>query len=50
MFLSCGNQVTALKRMSFAGILLDEQLKEGQYRQLTKREFQKMKEVQKKYF
>lgn len=43
MFLSCRNEVFALKRISFAGIHLDDQLKEGQYRYLNDEEFQKLK-------
>ena len=42
MFLTCGYHVVELKRVSFADILLDEQLAEGEYRYLTKREFQKL--------
>lgn len=45
MFLSCHNQVIALKRISFMGILLDETLGEGQYRAFNEEEFQKMKEL-----
>ncbi len=45
MFLSCDNEVIELKRVSFAGICLDERLKQGDYRQLTKEEFQKLKEM-----
>ncbi len=44
MFLSCFNEVKELKRISFGNLLLDEHLKEGEYRQLTKSEFHKMKE------
>ena len=42
MFLTCGYHVVELKRVSFADILLDEQLAEGEYRYLTKKEFQKL--------
>lgn len=42
MFLSCGYRVIELKRMSFAGILLDENLNYGEYRCLNKNEFQKL--------
>lgn len=44
MFLSCHNQVVSLKRIGFANILLDSQLLSGDYRPLTKDEFQKLKE------
>ncbi len=43
MFLSCQNEVVHLKRMSFSHIILDNTLKEGEFRFLTKNEFQKMK-------
>ena len=45
MFLSCDNEVVALKRISFGNILLDKSLNEGEYRELTNKEFQKMKEL-----
>lgn len=45
MFLSCQNCVMKLKRVQFAGIDLDDGLKLGEYRELTKAEFQKLKEV-----
>lgn len=35
MFGATGNKVTFLKRISFGKIILDEQLKEGEYRPLT---------------
>ena len=38
MFLSCGYKVVSLKRISFGNIVLDDTLKEGQYRFLTKDE------------
>ena len=38
MFLSCDNQVIALKRVMFAGLTLDSQLKEGSYRLLNNEE------------
>lgn len=44
MFLSCQNEVVSLKRVAFAGILLDENLASGEYRQLNHEEFQKLKE------
>lgn len=44
MFLSCHNQVVSLKRIGFANILLDSKLSLGDYRPLTKDEFQKLKE------
>lgn len=45
MFLSCGYQVTQLKRVAFAGISLDESLNEGKYRHLTQSEFQKLEKM-----
>lgn len=45
MFLSCQNRVIALKRISFAGLSLDESLREGEWRHLTDLEFQKLKEI-----
>lgn len=42
MFLSCGYHVVELKRIRFAGIELDDNLKEGEYRALTENEFQKL--------
>lgn len=44
MFLSCQNVVIELKRVSFAKITLDVNLQEGEYRELTQLEFQKLKE------
>ena len=38
MFLSMSNEVVSLKRIAFAHIVLDEQLKYGQYRQLNEDE------------
>ena len=38
MLRAVGNRVTALKRVSFAGIDLDENLKPGEYRELTEQE------------
>ena len=38
MLRAVGNEVIALKRISFGGITLDENLKSGQYRELTKQE------------
>lgn len=38
MLQAVGNQVTALKRISFGGLLLDEGLSPGEYRELTKQE------------
>ena len=38
MFLSVGLQVTYLKRVSMGKLHLDERLKEGQIRELTKEE------------
>lgn len=44
MFLSCGNQVIELKRVSFCGVDLDDQLELGCYRSLTKQELDKILE------
>ena len=38
MLRTVGNGVTALKRISFAGLYLDESLKPGEYRELTDQE------------
>ena len=38
MFLAMSNEVVSLKRIAFAHIVLDEQLKYGQYRQLNEDE------------
>ena len=38
MLQAVGNRVTALKRVSFGGLMLDENLKPGEYRELTKQE------------
>ena len=38
MFLSVGNRITFLKRLSFAGVSLDPALKPGEYRLLTEQE------------
>ena len=38
MLLAVGNGVTALKRISFAGLYLDDSLKPGEYRELTDQE------------
>lgn len=43
MFLSCCNEVIELKRVAFGELLLDENLKEGEYRFLNEDEFQKLK-------
>ena len=42
MFMSCDNKVIELKRISFCGIYLDESLKEGEFRSLTKEELEKL--------
>ena len=42
MFLSCGYKVISLKRLAFASIKLDENLKEGEYRTLTNNEIMKL--------
>ena len=38
MFLAAGNEVLSLKRLAFAGLWLDESLREGEYRDLTEDE------------
>lgn len=40
MFLSCQNEVVELKRITFASLSLDQELKEGEFRYLTKEERQ----------
>lgn len=40
MFLSCDNEVVELKRISFAGLMLDSSLKEGEYRALNLQEIE----------
>ncbi len=42
MFLSCGYKVISLKRVSFSSIVLDEALKEGEYRRLTHEEIMRL--------
>ncbi len=42
MFEALGNKVVSLKRISFAGIELDEELKEGEYRALNDLEKEKL--------
>ncbi len=42
MFLSCDNQVISLKRITFAGIKLDECLDYGEYRNLTDTELNQL--------
>lgn len=45
MLQAVGNQVTALRRISFGGILLDERLSPGEYRELTKQEVKTLHEA-----
>lgn len=42
MFESVGKKVTYLKRMSMGSLILDENLKKGEYRPLTKEEIEKL--------
>ena len=42
MFESVGKNVTYLKRMSMGSLILDENLKKGEYRPLTKEEIEKL--------
>ncbi|PJI09431.1 MULTISPECIES: pseudouridine synthase [Clostridium] len=44
MFEALGKKVTYLKRTSFGGIKLDENLEEGEYRELTEDELKKIRE------
>ena len=44
MFQSVGLQVLYLKRISMGGLVLDKSLKKGEYRTLTEREIQCLKE------
>ena len=43
LFAALGNEVTALKRISFAGLALDPSLKSGSYRSLTEEEIELLK-------
>lgn len=45
MFSACGHEVTALKRLSFGPLSLDESLNPGEYRQLTDEELSALKEA-----
>lgn len=45
MLQAVGNEVTALKRVRFAGLTLDETLKPGEYRELTDREVRSLHEA-----
>lgn len=45
MLQAVGNEVTALKRVSFAGLALDETLKPGEYRELTDKEVSSLHEA-----
>lgn len=42
MFLTRGNEVVYLKRVSIGGVALDETLKPGEYRELTKAEMERL--------
>ena len=42
MIAKMGANVTYLKRLSIGGIILDESLEKGQYRSLTKEEFDRL--------
>lgn len=44
MLSAVGNSVTALKRVSFAGLLLDPSLQPGEYRELTMQEVERLHE------
>ena len=43
MFLALNMKVTHLKRITFGSLLLDENLKEGEYRLLTEQEVTMLK-------
>ena len=45
MFQTLGNKVTALKRISMGKLKLDENLKSGEYRELTEKEITMLTEV-----
>jgi 16S rRNA pseudouridine516 synthase len=45
MLQAVGNQVTALKRISFGGLKLDEDLRPGQYRELKEEEVEMLREA-----
>lgn len=45
MLQAVDNRVTALKRITFGGITLDEGLKPGEYRELTEQEVEKLHEA-----
>jgi 16S rRNA pseudouridine516 synthase len=45
MLQAVGNRVTALKRISFGGLKLDEALKPGEYRELTEEELQTLQKA-----
>ena len=44
MFLSVGKKVMYLKRVQMKNLILDEQLKLGEYRRLTQAELDRLKE------
>jgi len=44
MLIAVGNEVVYLKRLSMGGLILDENLSEGQYRRLTEAEINTLKE------
>lgn len=44
MLIAVGNEVVYLKRLSMGGLILDENLSEGQYRRLTEAELNTLKE------
>ena len=46
MLQAVDNKVTALKRIAFGGIVLDEDLQPGQYRELTEREVRILHELE----
>ncbi|MCR4822996.1 MAG: pseudouridine synthase [Treponema sp.] len=45
IFRALGNEVIFLKRVEFAGLLLDENLPSGQYRKLSESEIEKLKSL-----
>lgn len=44
MVAACGGKVTYLKRLSIGGVALDENLRPGEYRELTAEELEKLNE------
>lgn len=45
MFAAAGGQVTGLRRVAMAGLLLDENLKPGEYRRLSEEEIEQLRQA-----